>query len=213
MTASTATETAIETVLLIGSGSATDTPSVPVLRPIPVAARVQYADPASWTVAAAVENALAACGPDRRPTADDRIGMITVSGSGTLETMRSQAERVAAQGKISPIRFAGGNPAAMAGVPCLVFGFHGPSLVLSMPVAAGAEPADLLASTWLRTKRARFVVVAAHQAVAADTHRARALVLGYGVPAPGADRAIDLPDLLTSGLLTSGSLPQGPASE
>jgi hypothetical protein len=213
MAAATPAPTESGTVLLLGSGSATDTPSVPVLRPVPVAARVQYADQASWTVAAAVENALADCGAARPAAADDRVGMISVSGSATLGTMRTQAERVAGQGKISPIRFAGGNPAAMAGVPCLVFGFHGPSLVLSMPVAAGAEPADLLASTWLRTKRARFVVVAAHQAVAADTHRACALVLGYGVPAPGADRAIDLPDLLTSGLLTSGSLPQGPASE
>lgn len=120
-----------------------------------------YADPSAWLVIDAVEAALAEAG-DRIRGNRAEIGVLSVSERGTLDTMRSVAAAVD-RGRVSPLRFAGAGPGSMAGLACILFGFKGPSLVLSMPPEQGRRVAESLARGWLSCGGCRYVVVNEHE--------------------------------------------------
>ncbi|MDF5755756.1 beta-ketoacyl synthase N-terminal-like domain-containing protein [Spongiactinospora sp. TRM90649] len=119
-----------------------------------------YADPAAWLVVASVEAALTATPPDVRARAAE-FGVLAVSAHGTRHTMRELAAS-ADRGRVSPLRFAGANPASLAGLPCIAFGFRGPSLLLCMRPGDARSIVAITASGWLASGQCRYVVVAEH---------------------------------------------------
>lgn len=119
-----------------------------------------FADPVAWLVCGAVEAALEdRAGEPAGPR--DHVGVIVISEFATLVTMRSITGS-ARNGRVSPLRFAGANPAVVAGLACLTLGLRGPALTLSMHPADGAEPAIAVASGLLCSGAASQVVLAAH---------------------------------------------------
>jgi hypothetical protein len=132
-------------------------------------AAIRYADPASFTVATAVAQALAAAGlPD--PSHD--VAMMTISPDGPVEAMAwmTQAGR---EGTSSPIRFPASNAGSLVGLPSIAFGFRGPTMMFTLPPARGVPVALLLAQAQISV--VPYVVVATCVA-----SRARCLVLADG---------------------------------
>lgn len=117
-----------------------------------------YADPLAWVAVDAVQAAL-----DRIPLAlGSEVGVIAVSSVGTRRTMRQIAGSVARTGRVSPLRFAGANPGSLAGLPCIQFGFRGPSLLLTMAPGAAAPYVSALAQSWLDSHMCQYVAVIEH---------------------------------------------------
>jgi hypothetical protein len=133
-----------------------------------------FADPVAWLVCAAVEAATEECADELSHARED-VGVIVVSEFATLTTMRSVAGG-AAHGRVSPLRFAGANPAVVAGLACITLGFRGPTLTLSMSPADGVGPAAAVASSVLSSGAAGHLVLAAHQVT--DEHVATCVVVG-----------------------------------
>ncbi|MGY4742899.1 coronafacic acid synthetase [Streptomyces sp. ATMOS53] len=137
-----------------------------------------YADPLSWLVLDAVEQALGACGGDFTPadaSAKEAVGHIAVSDQCTTHTMRQLAEAIPA-GRISPLRFSGANPGSICSLPCQLLGFSGPTMTLSMTPEKGLPPAMAVARAWLRQGSATHVIVTAHRADASG-HRVASTIL------------------------------------
>ncbi|WP_105967719.1 beta-ketoacyl synthase N-terminal-like domain-containing protein [Streptomyces geranii] len=135
-----------------------------------------YADPLSWLVLDAVEQALGAS--DFTPedaSAKEAVGHIAISDQCTLHTMRQLAEAIPA-GRISPLRFSGANPGSICTLPSQFLGFSGPTMTLSMPPEKGLPPALAVARAWLRQGCATHVIVTAHRADASG-HRVTSTVL------------------------------------
>lgn len=128
-----------------------------------------FADPVAWLVSAAVEKCahLVAGAPDR-------VGVIAVSEFATLVTMRAIA-RTASKGRMSPLRFAGANPGALAGLTCLRWGFRGPAMTLSMNPVDGVDTALVLANGLLSSGAAEHMVLATH--TVAGEHTAHCVVV------------------------------------
>lgn len=145
-----------------------------------------YADPLSWLVLDAVEQAIAACGEDFAPagtSAKEGVGHIAVSDQCTLHTMRQLAGAIGA-GRVSPLRFSGANPGSICALPSQFLGFGGPTMTLSMPPEKGLPPAMAVARAWLRQGCATHVIVTAHRADASG-HRVTSAIL---TPDPTAGR-------------------------
>ncbi|WP_305787941.1 hypothetical protein [Symbioplanes lichenis] len=137
-----------------------------------------YADPVSWLIAAAAREAVENS-PARVLSRPEDVAVICVSAQCTTWTMAAVARGLAAE-SVSPLRFAGANPAAVAGLVCVELGFRGPSLALPMPPGEGLPPATALARSWLHRGKASAVVLVTHEPDAAGGHTATATVLGPG---------------------------------
>ncbi|GGZ48761.1 hypothetical protein GCM10010387_48920 [Streptomyces inusitatus] len=140
-----------------------------------------YADPVALLVSDTVAEVLALLPEtDTEPGTGTgtSTGVLTVSETGTLHTMRTLAAGLG-RGRISPLRFAGAGPGSLAGLACIVHGLRGPSLVLTMPPTA-AEPLLVpLVHGWLTTGGCRQVVVNEHLTDAAGTHFVRSRVVRH----------------------------------
>lgn len=132
-----------------------------------------YADPVSWLALEAFEQALSHCSEDLTQW-PEHIGLITLSDTCTLQTMR-EIEAKLAEGLISPLKFSGANPGAIGSLPSHFFGFSGPTLVLSMPPEEGLDLATMLAEEWLREGNAKFVVITRHW-MTTDGHRVESTI-------------------------------------
>ncbi|MEI5519908.1 coronafacic acid synthetase [Streptomyces brasiliscabiei] len=131
-----------------------------------------YADPLSWLVLDAVEQALGACGGILTPAdapARRSVGHIAVSDQCTTHTMRQLAAAIPS-GRVSPLRFSGANPGSICGLPSQLLGLGGPTMTLSMPPEKGLPPALLVARAWLRQDSASHVIVTTHRADASGHH-------------------------------------------
>jgi Beta-ketoacyl synthase, N-terminal domain len=126
-----------------------------------------FADPVAWLVCAVAEEATGQCADVLARSRDD-VGVLVVSEFATLTTMRSIAGS-ARRGRVSPLRFAGANPAVVAGLVCIRQGFRGPALTLSMPVATGVLAAAAVADGLLSSGAAGHLVLATHTAAAGHT--------------------------------------------
>jgi Beta-ketoacyl synthase, N-terminal domain len=133
-----------------------------------------YADPAAWLVVAAVQEALAACAENPLSTPDE-VGVVAVSPVCTAHTMRAIAHS-AADGLVSPLRFAGASPGILAGLACIRWKLRGPTLTLTMDPASGLDIAATVAGGWLRDGQARYVLVAAYD-IEGERHVARCTVV------------------------------------
>jgi hypothetical protein len=144
-----------------------------------------FADPVAWLICAAFE---AATGDNAAELAGARedVGLIVISEFATTITMRSIAEG-AGRGRVSPLRFAGANPAVLAGLACIRWGLRGPSLTLSMRPADGVAPAAAVARGLLSSGAASHVGLVAH--AAGTEHVAACVIVG------GPARPVDWPDV------------------
>jgi hypothetical protein len=128
-----------------------------------------YADPVAWLTVSALEQALeqADSSPDITARGTE-VGVLAVSDHATLHTMRTVAAGTA-RGRVSPLRFAGANPGSLAGLSCITFGFHGPTLMLSMSPKAAESVVIHVVSSWLDSG-CRYVVVNEHTVDSSGNH-------------------------------------------
>lgn len=136
-----------------------------------------YADPVAWLVVDAVQAALDEAGAEVRD-AGAEVGMVSVSDTATQLTMRQMVAGIG-RGRVSPLRFAGANPGSIAGLPCIVFGFRGPSLVFSMPPDAARPVTTEVARSWLATGGCRYVIVNEHEVRADGGHAVRSVIVRH----------------------------------
>ncbi|MET9115247.1 coronafacic acid synthetase [Streptomyces longwoodensis] len=139
-----------------------------------------YADPLAWLVADAAESALTQCATEVLAARED-VAVILVSAHCTLHTMDAMARSLPAP-RVSPLRFAGANPGSAGSLLCLLHGFKGSSLTLSMTPEDGLPAARTVARSWLRSGAASFVVLCTHRGHGEKGHSVRCAVLA---PAAG----------------------------
>jgi hypothetical protein len=133
-----------------------------------------YADPVAWLVVDAVEDVLAHAAEVR--TAGVDVGVLSVSSVATKHTMRQLAAG-SGRGHVSPMRFAGASAGSIAGLSCIVFGFKGPSLVLSMSPGDGRPVAEIVARSWLAAGSCRYVILNEHETTTSGAHSVRSTIV------------------------------------
>ena len=93
--------------------------------------------------------------------APHHTGMIVASDECSLGTIR-ELSRTAAQGTISPLRFAGASPSIVVGLPALQLGLRGPTLALTMPPDHAASAILAMIEYWIGCCNVSAVIVVAH---------------------------------------------------
>lgn len=145
---------------------------------------LKFADPAAWLVRLAVDEARKELpGPP-----GGQVGVIGVSEFATGHSLRAVAAD-AAGGHSSPRRFVAASPGTLIGLSCVEFGYHGPSMLLTMPEAAGRALASVIAGSWLTgdPPAAARVAVVSYTVDAPDVHRA---TCSWVLPAEAAGRPV-----------------------
>ncbi|MBJ7221974.1 MULTISPECIES: coronafacic acid synthetase [unclassified Brenneria] len=127
-----------------------------------------YADPLSWLILEAVEQAIGEH-LDAILSASPSVGHIAISDHCTLHTMRAIAKTIPS-GHISPLRFSGACPGMICSLPSQFLKFSGPSIVFSMPPESALPYAAVLARAWLHEHLATHVIITVH-AMDASGHR------------------------------------------
>lgn len=134
-----------------------------------------YADPVSWLMLEAAEQAVGQCiGVTEYP---EDVGVITVSDVCTIQTMTEIASRLM-DGYISPLRFSGANPGAVGSLPSHFWSFSGPTLVFSMLPEEALGIVKTTAGMWLQDGSARHVIVNRHW-MRPDGHHARSTIFSH----------------------------------
>jgi hypothetical protein len=90
-----------------------------------------------------------------------QTGMVVASDQCSLATIRELAG-TAAQGRVSPLRFAGASPSIIAGLPALEQGIRGPTLCLTMNPAQAGDAMWALVRYWIRYHAIVGVIAIAH---------------------------------------------------
>jgi hypothetical protein len=116
-----------------------------------------YATPVAWAAADFTQSLINSEGG----IVPHRTGMIVVSDECSLSTIRDLS-RTAAQGTISPLRFAGSSPSIVAGLPALQQGIRGPTLCLTMPPDHAASVIVALITYWIKYSDIALVIAVAH---------------------------------------------------
>ena len=116
-----------------------------------------YAPPVAWAAAKFTQELIG----DEGGIVPDQTGMIVVSDECSLSAIR-EVSRTAAQGTISPLRFAGASPSIVAGLPALEQGIRGPTLCLTMPPEHGSSAIAALIKYWIRYGSVVAVIAIAH---------------------------------------------------
>ena len=116
-----------------------------------------FATPVAWAVADFAQALI----EDEGGIEPHRTGLILVSDECSLSTIRDLS-RTAAQGTISPLRFAGASPSILAGLPALEQGIRGPTVCLTMPPAHAANAIVAMIDYWLKYNDIVSVIAIAH---------------------------------------------------
>jgi hypothetical protein len=116
-----------------------------------------YAAPVAWAAATFAQLLVG----DEGGIDPDRTGLIIVSDECSLTAIRNLS-RTAAQGTMSPLRFAGASPSMVAGLPALEQGIRGPTLCLTMSPAHAAGAIIALSDYWFRYSDIASVVMITH---------------------------------------------------
>jgi hypothetical protein len=116
-----------------------------------------YATPVAWAAANFTQLLI----DNEGGIVPHRTGMVVVSDECSLTTIRDLS-RTAAQGTISPLRFAGASPSIVAGLPALQQGIRGPTLCLTMPPDHASSAIVALISYWIRYGNIVSVIAIAH---------------------------------------------------
>jgi hypothetical protein len=104
-----------------------------------------------------------------------QTGMIVVSDECSLSTIRDLS-RTAAQGTISPLRFAGASPSIVAGLPALQQGIRGPTLALTMPPDRASSAIEALINYWIKYGNIVSVIAIAHYKQGEGRHLFKGLI-------------------------------------
>ncbi len=102
-------------------------------------------------------------------------GLIVVSDECSLSTIRDLS-RTAAQGTISPLRFAGASPSILAGLPALEQGIRGPTVCLTMPPEQASNAVVALINYWIKYNNIVSVIAIAHFKQDDGTHLFKGLI-------------------------------------
>lgn len=116
-----------------------------------------YATPVAWAAANFTQLLIG----DQSEIVPHHTGMIVASDECSLSTIRDLS-RTAAQGTISPLRFAGASPSIVAGLPALEQGIRGPTLALTMPPEHASSAIVAMINYWIRYGNIISVIVVAH---------------------------------------------------
>lgn len=116
-----------------------------------------YATPVAWAVAHFTQLLI----QDEGEISPHHTGMIVASDECSLSTIRALS-RTAAQGTISPLRFAGSSPSIVAGLPALQQGIRGPTLCLTMPPERASIAMLAMIKYWIGYNNIISVIAIAH---------------------------------------------------
>ena len=130
-----------------------------------------YATPVAWAAADFTQLLI----EDEGGIAPHHTGMIVVSDECSLSTIRDLS-RTAAQGVISPLRFAGASPSIVAGLPALQQGIRGPTLALTMPPDHASSAIVALINYWIRYGDIVSVIAIAHYKQGEQHHLFKGLI-------------------------------------
>jgi hypothetical protein len=130
-----------------------------------------YATPVAWATANFTQLLI----DNERGIVPHRTGMIVVSDECSLSTIRDLS-RTAAQGTISPLRFAGASPSIVAGLPALQQGIRGPTLCLTMPPDHASSAIVALINYWIRYGDIVSVIAIAHYRQGEHRHLFKGLI-------------------------------------
>jgi hypothetical protein len=130
-----------------------------------------YATPVAWAAANFTRSLI----EDEGGIVPHHTAMIVVSDECSLSTIRDLS-RTAAQGTISPLRFAGASPSIVAGLPALEEGIRGPTLCLTMPPAHASSAIVALTNYWIRYNNIVAVIVIAHYKQGERRHLFKGLI-------------------------------------
>jgi hypothetical protein len=130
-----------------------------------------YATPVAWAVANFTQLLL----DDEGGIVPDHTGMIVVSDECSLSTIRDLS-RTAAQGTISPLRFAGASPSIVAGLPAFQQGIRGPTVCLTMPPGDASNAIVAMINFWIRNCNIVSVIAIAHYKQGERRHLFKGLI-------------------------------------
>jgi hypothetical protein len=130
-----------------------------------------YATPVAWAAAHFTQLLIA----DEGGIVPRHTGMIVVSDECSLSTIRDLS-RTAAQGTISPLRFAGASPSIVAGLPALQQGIRGPTLSLTMPPDHASNAIVAMINYWIRYCNIVSVIAIAHYKQGERRHLFKGLI-------------------------------------
>lgn len=116
-----------------------------------------YATPVAWAVANFTQLLIA----DEGGIVPHHTGLIVVSDECSLSTIR-ELSRTAAQGTMSPLRFAGASPSIVAGVAALQHGIRGPTVTLTMAPAHASSAIVAMISYWIKYSNIVAVIAITH---------------------------------------------------
>ncbi|PCE33696.1 hypothetical protein [Burkholderia ubonensis] len=131
-----------------------------------------YAAPVAWATGDFVQSLI----DESDAIVPNHTGMIVVSDECSLDTIRELAG-AAAQGGISPLRFAGASPSIVVGVPALQQGIRGPTLTLTMSPEHAADPIVAMIRYWIERNGVDAVIVVAHRRHGAQAHLLKGLIV------------------------------------
>jgi len=130
-----------------------------------------YATPVAWATANFAQALIGAAGG----IVPHHTGMIVASDECSLSTIRELAH-TAAQGAISPLRFAGASPSIVAGLPALQHGIRGPTLSLTMPPEHASSAILAMINYWIRYGNIVAVIAIAHYKQGERRHLFKGLI-------------------------------------
>jgi hypothetical protein len=130
-----------------------------------------YATPVAWATANFTQSLI----EDEGGIVPHHTGMIVVSDECSLSTIR-ELSRTAAQGTISPLRFAGASPSIVAGLPALEQGIRGPTVCLTMPPAHASSAIVALIDYWTRYNNIVSVIAISHFKQGENRHLFKGLI-------------------------------------
>lgn len=130
-----------------------------------------YATPVAWATANFAQSLI----EDEGGIVPHQTGMIVVSDECSLSTIR-ELSRTAAQGAISPLRFAGASPSIVAGLPALEQGIRGPTLCLTMPPGHASSAIVATVNYWFSYSKIVSVIAIAHYKLDERRHLFKGLI-------------------------------------
>ena len=130
-----------------------------------------YATPVAWAAANFTQSLI----EEEGGIVPHHTGMIVVSDECSLSTIRDLSH-TAAQGTISPLRFAGASPSIVAGLPALEQGIRGPTVCLTMPPPHASSAILALINYWIRYNGISSVIAIAHYKQGENRHLFKGLI-------------------------------------
>lgn len=134
-----------------------------------------FASPIAWAAADFAQSLI----DEQGTIVPHHTGMLVISDDCSLSTIRDLS-RTAAQGNVSPLRFAGASPSIVAGLPALEQGIRGPAVCLTMPPAHAASAVSALLHYWMYASDVVAVITIAHFPLSESRHLFKGFVARPG---------------------------------